>query len=77
MAKPEQGLWNPVMTWEILFVRGSILVTLFLGLLETQTLSPTAIQSGEPGTSNFASGVAFESGNFTCESLTPGFGGRG
>ena len=70
-AKPEQGALPTVTVSATLFVFGSMRTTLFFGLLEIQTASPTAIQSGEPGTSNTASGFKTVMGSFIPGVFTP------
>src|SRR5689334_16222630 len=56
-ASPEQGPFPTAMTAATVFVFGSRRAMLSLGRLETQTDSSTAIQSGEPGYGNTASGL--------------------
>src|SRR5580704_14382979 len=72
IASPEQGAWPTVMVSTTLLDFGSIRTTLFLGLFEIQTESPTTIQSGAPGTSNSASGLRAAIGIFVSCVLTPG-----
>src|SRR5258708_36406518 len=72
IAKPEQGALPTVMVSATLLVFGSMRATLFLGLFEIQTASPTAIQSGVPGTSNTASGFNEVMGIWMPGVLTPG-----
>ena len=54
MANPEQGVFATAITVSTLFVDASRREILFFGLLEIQTLSPIATQSGDPGMGNFA-----------------------
>src|SRR5258706_1339078 len=77
-ANPEQGFLPTVMVSTTLLVFGSMCRTLSLGLFETHTdsASPlaTAIQSGEPGYGNTASGLSRSMGTRTPGVLTPGLG---
>src|ERR1700682_1798119 len=74
IAKPEHGALPTMMFSATLLVFGSMRATLFFGLLEIQTESPTAIQSGVPGTSNTASGFNDAMGICTPGVFTPGLG---
>src|SRR5262249_51134419 len=76
VARPEQGLFPTVIDPITLLDFGSILTTLFLGALETQTDSSMAIQSGAPGPSNTASGFSAVIAIRTPGSFTPGLGVR-
>src|SRR5580700_8772619 len=75
IARPEQGALPTVMVSTTLLVLGSIRTTLSLGLFEIQTASPTTIQSGEPGTSNTASGFNAVIGILVSGVATPGLTG--
>ena len=75
MASPEHGALPTVTVSTTLFVLGSMRATLFFGLLEIQTASPTTIQSGVPGTSNTVSGFSAAIGILTPGVLTPGLAG--
>src|SRR5262249_14129789 len=77
IARPEHGLLPTSIVADTLLVLGSSRATLFFGLFEIHTSWPTAIQSGDPGTSKTASGLSKVIGNFTPGVFTPGFGCRG
>src|SRR5262249_19029065 len=76
VARPEQGLFPTGTVPVTLLDFGSILTTLFLGPLETQTDSSMAIQSGAPGASKTASGFSADIATRTPGSFTPGLGAR-
>src|SRR5258708_8973958 len=71
IASPEHGLLPTVTVSAVLLVFGSRRATLFFGLFETHTDSPTAIQSGAPGTSKTASGLSEAIGICTPGVFTP------
>src|SRR3954451_13006619 len=76
-ARPEQGRLPTGTVAATVFEVGLNRATLSLGLLEIHTSSSTAIQSGEPGTGNTASGFNRSIGILTPGVLTPGLGAGG
>src|SRR5580765_7906334 len=76
-ARPEQGRLPTGTVAATGFVVELSLATLSFGLLAIQTSSSTAIQSGEPGTGNTASGCRRSIGILTPGILTPGLGAGG
>src|SRR3954463_8502883 len=76
VARPEHGPLPIGITAATVLVFGSKRATLSFGRFETHTDSSTAIQSGDPGYGNTASGFSRSIGIFTPGVLTPGFGAR-
>ena len=76
-ASPEQGRLPTGIVAATVFVVGFSRATLSFGLFETQTSSSTAIQSGEPGTGNTASGCQPLDRDLDAGRLDPGFAAPG
>ena len=62
VARPEHGCLPTAIVARTVLVFGSSSDTVSFGAFETQRWSPTAIQSGAPGTGNMASGFSREIG---------------
>src|SRR3982751_328939 len=75
-ARPEHGPLPTATVAATGLVFGSKRATLSFGRFDTQTDSSTAIQSGEPGYGNTASGLSRSIGILTPGVFTPGFGMR-